>query len=422
MNRCPRWIRNVLVLLVVAGIAALGWWQPWQRTVVTPPSPNDAVVGSPASRDTPAATTQADSLTDRPRQWKVLKELGLGGDVVAPDLIFSYALSRQHANARIYDLSCGLTRWLRPIVSQNAEENGEELRPHIGDPVMPNLVMNGNYACIGEGNQFITIYSITDGRIVRTFPHAQWAFALDDHTIVYAGQELSSGRTSGILYRTDIRTGRQQWQYRERSGPAGSVGPEISFTSVFAIQIFGDLVFVNTAYGHTLVDYATGMRRQLGSAAVWRQLSNLTMANDVLYAYNLADSGCLTGIERNSGTVLVKLPGDPIFIPTPYYGAGLLIFSGANSIQALDPALRTVRWSIPWQVQRGGTTTVAANGKTVFVSPGEELIAIDAASGRERWRITKAELHALHISGDIRALSWTDHGLIVQTDLLVQLR
>lgn len=249
---------------------------------------------------------------------------------------------------------------------------------------------------------------LPDGRGPTSGVGQGWTYNNDryhDGLSVADGVAYVGGKS---LAAVDAATGAEQWTFRPEEGePEGDDEgntpefgtPAVADGRVYASVGFG--VYDGTTPGDDLVavDAATGAERWRFDPADSWDITDPTVADGTVYVrHKYRDGG------REAGTTLYALSpegGEPSIqwqqslayrrSRTPVcVGEGLVFAPGEDGVTALDAATGEVVWEALPQVSfNKGPPPVVAHG-TLYVAetgnPGVTLVALDAATGEERWR------------------------------------
>jgi outer membrane protein assembly factor BamB len=298
--------------------------------------------------------------------WSAIDTLGVGdGVVVVPT---GDGLSSDTPPARIVRAGDGST------IADLAV--GDELGLEAGDPAMvtDDLVVM-SLGAAGEGGQQLVAYGRDDGEIA-------WEQGLSGgarmttlvHGLVIRGVEdyPDDGSDITTAYQAiDVETGEEAWT-AELDGAMG--GPPVAA---------GDLVVLNHSGGDTglvAVDPSSGEEAWAAApmpAATPVALGDMLVAAGIeLGVHDLADGAQLTAIDLPQGPNVVAAADDLAVV-----GSGRTL--AAYSVQR-DRSLQE-SWTFSDEAALVGTG--AAGGDVVVVGTDRrEVVALDRASGEERWR------------------------------------
>lgn len=215
-----------------------------------------------------------------------------------------------------------------------------------------------------------------------------------------AGTTIVGGNSSarGGLFAVDTVTGRLKWSARPtglaRGGPYVSTKPSISGTTVVV------------PVGHTLMAFSLATGKEL-----WRGIEaaqNAAVATDSTTAFVAGEDGLFYAFDLKSGqkrwqTEFQKGIGSctsqPVVRDGTVYVTGSLLVAPADSrrpasysrhVFALDAATGKERWRYPrtpasGQAANACLTQPVVTADTYYAVEGANLHAVDVASGRARW-------------------------------------
>ncbi len=215
----------------------------------------------------------------------------------------------------------------------------------------------------------------------------------------------------GVLVKLDLTTGAEQWRYQPGNEPVaiepapaaapeeaaaapvasapdgfeedrfGESSPAVSGGAVFLGDLLGVLHAVSAATGEALWSFTTGAEIK-ASPVVADELVLIGSYDEHFYA-----------LERESGALAWSIRTEGPLHATPARHQGLAWITGCDAV------LRGVRIRDGVEVRRfdSGAYTAASpviSGGTLFYGTFDnEVLAVDASSGRLRWRYQHPERH-----------------------------
>lgn len=215
-----------------------------------------------------------------------------------------------------------------------------------------------------------------------------------DASRVYAGTSDFNGRTTEA-FAADAATGEILWR-RQFSGEGWigvrlrslTLSPEGDLLAA-VVSIFPPLGGISNAAAVIALDPATGAERwryQDGDATTYRNIGGLTMFEDlVLYNDNTAQEA--VAFSRTTREVVWRAPWTPTFVGTlrpPQVADGVAYFAdGAAATFAVDARTGRHRWRTDLE---GGAYSLEVCGPVVLMNNGPVEV-LDRATGRPRGRL-----------------------------------
>lgn len=280
---------------------------------------------------------------------------------VAADTVYAVDESRRDDGSRAYALH-GL----------NARDGGERWRIELGGGKV--LVQADE-----DGHAFVWAYGAEPmGGNLRALDAASgaeyWRLTFVDDPVPYGGRIAD-----GVVY-----------TFLSEPSPsflalAAAIGAErwrVSAIGAFVnVTILGDLVLLPTTHAVRALGTAAGdeLWRFAPAAPLTRALvasdSVFAVAGDALFALAVADG---TGRWQAA----IGRAADPRLV----VGSTLCVLDG-SAVRGLDAADGTELWRVPID-PRYGVIAGSPDGRTVYVYADRAMIALDAESAAERWRIS----------------------------------
>lgn len=218
----------------------------------------------------------------------------------------------------------------------------------------------------GRTGQFV-------GPAVRELSGERWEFRLGTIATaapVYADGTVYLASARGRLVAIDAESGQQRWTFRAK--PATQV-----FSSV---AVVGDAVYIGTDRNRVFaVDRETGRRRWKlkTNGAVW---TAPLVRDGVLYFASL--TGAFYAANAETGAVRWRVETGERSTWPPLAAAGLVVFPGEDSLIAVDPATGAERWRLHRDYWHGPSS----DGTLVYAGNADgRLYAVNAADGRVAW-------------------------------------
>lgn len=225
-----------------------------------------------------------------------------------------------------------------------------------------------------------------------------------------AGDVVTAVQIDGTVLAFDARTGAPRWRYELGLG----LPPKAAATYGSIVADEGDLVIGNQRRLATL-DAATGrplwLRDPVRGESEFPSLATAAVADDIAVGVFDRERGGVLAWDRESAELLWHLTGDVAnsINASPVIANGLVYLSnGATEVLALELATGAQRWKAKidpsgydWAIATIGTPAIA-NGVLVVPTLWRELAGLDAESGRILWRFGAAatsELRTTHYAG-----------------------
>ena len=237
-------------------------------------------------------------------------------------------------------------------------------------------------------------------------PVIRWTFPATGSVssdIAVAGDLVLAPSDDGLLHALGIEDGRERWSF---AGAAPMKGPLAIGDRAWVADGAGVVHAMSLPDGKSLWD----------STSPYLAPSDLTVMDDRLYLGT--GDGSVVAMDAASGREVWRqtVGTSPIHPPAAANGT-IVVASDAGDAKALDPATGAVRWTT--HVSDAGIGTPVIAGDLVFIgagadSAGSRLVALDLASGTERWHDDRF-LAAPAIAGDV-AYATGPAGLVSAVD------
>lgn len=312
---------------------------------------------------------------------------GEGRGLPATDGGSVYFLSRRHELLAV-DAATGRVRWRASTGGPGAATSGQR------------VVVAGSVAVAGDGA--LAAFDRSTGAPRWRFAPRDGGFDVGAYLGAAAQGVVLAGSRGGRLYAVDAETGRERWSVALVDGTVPSTVFEPEVDAGLVAAAFTVFTTPNTG-GVAVIDLRTGRTRwrtrfpmPAGAGLQGNASGGPVFAEGLLLASR--GDGVIHAFHRSSGALAWTLPAlDAGPLGTrqdarPLALAGPLLVAGSSSgvVAAYDLVSRRERWR--YTGQSGSVAfAVAADGRGVFVPyVGGRLVALDARTGVERWRIGHA--------------------------------
>lgn len=175
-------------------------------------------------------------------------------------------------------------------------------------------------------------------------------------------------------------------------GPAGRITPPPPV-------VIGDSLLVFSLIGVEVLQASDGKRRWLGrllpDIGLKRDDAAPLLRDGILY---LQDGGTVSAYEESTGRSVWthRAMGAHLrYSPWPVTAGGLVQTNDGNSVVAYDPASGAQRWKRDFT---GVRTRLTAGEDRVFAGLFREIVALDGATGRNRWSFEPEFFGADHLA------------------------
>ncbi len=223
-------------------------------------------------------------------------------------------------------------------------------------------------------------------------PTVRWS--VDTGAPVWAGLErdaksglLFVANEQGYLHAID-RDGEVRW--RITTGKPIRAQPKVSGGYVYVASDSGDLYKLDIKSGvgqwRTRVDSALEPRLPSNHEKTRWDRYGSSVVTDGKRLYIASRDKNLYALDMQSGRVLWREAADDIMTATPALHGDLVIFADfAGKVRAVSASNGSARWSYDAKLAVPGDIVVAEN-RVLIGSRSYDLIALDAASGKELWK------------------------------------
>jgi len=225
-----------------------------------------------------------------------------------------------------------------------------------------------------------------------------------------SGDIVSAVQIDGTVLAFDARSGVPRWRYELGMG----LPPKAAATYGSIVADEGDLIIGNQRHLAT-IDASSGrplwLRDPVRAASEFPSLATIAVGDDIAVGVFDRELGGVLAWDRATAELLWQLTGDVSnsINASPVIADGLVYLSnGATEVIALELATGAQRWKskldptgYDWAIATIGTPAIA-NGVIVVPTLWRELVGLDATSGRILWRFGAAagtELRATHYAG-----------------------
>lgn len=217
--------------------------------------------------------------------------------------------------------------------------------------------------------------------VSRTLAHALWSFNTKTKirsTAVTTDTSVIFGSENGRLYALDLFNGSEQWSL----DTGGAISSELLLAD-------GKAIFLNFAGKIMAVDAVTGAQVwSVNSGAehyrAWgHHLSSALLVGDRIYIGS--SSGKVYALKLATGEQLWTMDLKSAIHTKPFMVNNTLYVSSDTAVHALDITTSKQLWSVPLQMP---TSPAVADNTLVVGSRLNYVLAVDATSGAERWRVS----------------------------------
>ncbi len=223
------------------------------------------------------------------------------------------------------------------------------------------------------------------------------------------GDVVAIGQLDGTMLGLDRTTGAIRWRYELGAGLA----PEAATVFASPLVDAGEVLLGNQRH-LAVLDGATGTPRwtadPVPASASSQSLSALAAGDGVVAGVFHRELGGVIAWDRLTGRELWRLPGEQATAinATPVIADGIIyVVNGLTEVIALELATGRERWQVKlhdegfdWGLASVGAPAIA-HGILVIPTLYRDLVALDAASGAELWRLagTPGPLRTTHYRG-----------------------
>jgi outer membrane protein assembly factor BamB len=308
------------------------------------------------------------------QRWKAALPAGIRFPVAAGDAVY---VSNGGVIVAV-DAATGAERWRFDL----------EVAPSVAGANPPAVVGGTVYAAAHDGT-VVALDAVTGV--------ARWSHETNGTVttaVAVAGGFVFVGTTEGVLYALDAATGADRW--------SASTGP-ISLSSP---AVTGDTVFVGGG-GNTLyaLEVATGAVRW--NQAVKAGMQSVAVGGDLAVAsgINTSNSVLLVALDAKSGDA--RWQGQTIAELPPAIVGNTVFVAGGTTVTALDGAHGSRIWNVDARLH---IVDFAVAGDALLVCRKDgALIAVDATSGEERWRIANSgTATGVAVGSGVVYVAWRD--------------
>ena len=224
-----------------------------------------------------------------------------------------------------------------------------------------------------------------------------------------AGSVVAIGQLDGTLLGLDVSTGAVRWRYELGAGLA----PEAASVFASPISDTGDILLGNQRHLAVLAGASGGVlwtADPVPSGTYSQSLAALAVGDGVVVGVFHRELGGVIAWDRVTGRVLWRLEGEQTTAinATPVIADGVVyLVNGRTEVIALDVATGAERWQIKldadgfdWGNASVGAPAIA-HGVLVVPTLYDALVALDATTGSELWRLaaTTGPLRTTHYRG-----------------------
>ncbi|HET9939768.1 MAG TPA: PQQ-binding-like beta-propeller repeat protein [Candidatus Eisenbacteria bacterium] len=166
----------------------------------------------------------------------------------------------------------------------------------------------------------------------------------------------------------------------------------------------------------TLCAFDARTGKSLWTASGFDMIENATaIAGDVIVGGGM--NGQVRALNRKTGEPIWSYSAG-VFVTTPPLIVGDAVYVATHQgLHALDVGTGQRRWMTPLGTQPNFVGNPAAHKGVIVVSVGRELLAIDAATGAERWRVRSSSQFWSPALGEDRVFVGSSDGNLIAYDL-----
>ncbi|HVI45817.1 MAG TPA: PQQ-binding-like beta-propeller repeat protein [Chitinophaga sp.] len=230
-----------------------------------------------------------------------------------------------------------------------------------------------------------------------SFPAVKLKWLYEDNSDIGSGmalykQLIISTNTAGEIYALDAGSGKRKWTFQT----AGKIyaTPAVADNKVVVASSDNAIYCLNAATGKELWRFETN-KPIVGSITVYNSI-----------AYTGSSDGHFRAIQLNTGKLLWDFDGVKGFVEDKplFYNGNIYFGSWGNDLYALDAATGALRWK--WN---NGTSNrmfspaacfpVATGGRLFIVAPDRYMTAFNSATGAVIWRRQMPEVRVRESMG-----------------------
>lgn len=250
---------------------------------------------------------------------------------------------------------------------------------------------------VAEGTIFLTSDDGFLYAIDTTTGQERWRFSIgigSQSTPAYANGMVFTTSSGANFYALDAASGQVRWQFASSEWESAGAEPFSTFWNTTHVTIIDDLVLMDSRIsGLHALDIATGQERWNIPWAASPRVAGDTLITDFV-SISGYEHTTLTQIwdlddDRSRNVLAVTDDHVAVWLGAPGSGSA---FAPGSTLEILDPKTGIRRWSLEdrHQYLRSGVIVqdlVIVEFVGAFEPNDEEVIALDLATGRERWRV-----------------------------------
>jgi outer membrane protein assembly factor BamB len=285
----------------------------------------------------------------------------------------------------------------------------------VGEGTCTAPVVLGGVACFGSGDGHLYAVDVAAGVLKWKFFAEDWidqppAMALG---MVFFGNVVGDKSGDRHLFALDAATGSEKWRLRSLyysvdSSPAFvdetvfcgvgkhlySVDPQTgvekwSFEATDSVgtpAIAGGVAFF--AHANRLTAVELGADAEKWTFRSQANISTCPVVSDGVVYFGASDEFQIYAVDVLTGQEKWKFSTGLIHHP-PAVHDGVVYAVSFDNLQALDAQTGTLQWTV--NTARESLKAPVISGDTIFVGAGKFLLALDRATGQEKWRFEVGE-------------------------------
>lgn len=303
---------------------------------------------------------QADASPEGPSGRQIGWSHPADANILAEPLIRDGVLYVGASDGRVYALDAvsGTMRWTtRP---------GESVE---------NLVLS-------NGRVFVQTF---EGQVVALDAQSgrpRWRARGDGHLAAAAGRVYVgvSRKKADLVVALDASSGAERWRFRTE-GSMYYAEPVVAEDTVY---VTGGHAVVSDSTVYAL-DAATGAERWRFQAGDQDDTAELTLRDGIVYVGT--STGMVYALDAASGAIRWTLDAGGGTVPRPVVVDGVAYIGGAT-VHAVEATSGERMWTAASALEYipGRYSIISVSQGTVYVGSDTEVVALDAATGRTRWR------------------------------------
>jgi outer membrane protein assembly factor BamB len=303
----------------------------------------------------------------------------------------------------------------------------------VGDgPCTPPVVLDG-VACFGSVDGHLYAVDVAAGALKWKFFAEDWVDQAPAMAggMVFFGNVVGDGSGDRHLFALDAVTGSEKWRFKSlyygvNSSPA-VVDGEVCFgagkhvysadlqtgeakwsfeasDSAGTPAVSGGTAFF--AHANRLTAVNLGAEAETWTFRAGANITTCPAVSDGLVVFGSGDFN-IYAVDAQTGQEKWKFGTGLIHHP-PAVHDGVVYAVSADNLHALDAATGAVKWTV--NTQRSSLKAPVVDGDALVLAAGNFLLALDRASGQERWRFEAGgEITSPALAGGV-AYFWSEDG------------